>query len=267
MPSSFLRAGCCWARANCDARNRGNQPHPRLAARPPHRTIRIEARRGQLCSSARLRQGRSRDFRCNFPTPPRGRDRDVLAVGIDDGDGRELWHKNIPVMLVREPPRPPRFGASYEKLRFDAPISVRDPATGKYSTLRYDDAWNRSLHDIVVWLPNGSRFVFWRGSSYIPFWAGRYNTGACYEWAEIISQPKGAVDCVEPLMDKELRYSKVEIVEADVGSHSRALDLSVDRLSVQGLGRPGGRGLLLLSRRLRHPRASASRPTPRTTTS
>src|SRR5262249_42826297 len=55
---------------------------------------------------------------------------------------------------------------------------------------------------------------FWRGSSYIPFWAGKHNTGACYEWAEIISQPKGAVDCVEPLMDKELRYGKVEIVEA-----------------------------------------------------
>src|SRR5262249_49133706 len=73
---------------------------------------------------------------------------------------------------------------------------------------------NRSLHDVVVWLPNGSRFVFWRGSSYIPFWAGKNNTGACYEWAEIISQPKGAVDCVEPLMDKELRYGKVEIVEA-----------------------------------------------------
>ena len=75
-------------------------------------------------------------------------------------------------------------------------------------------AGSRSLSDIVVWLPNGSRFVFWRGSSYIPFWAGRNNTGACYEWAEIISQPQGAVDCVEPLMDKELRYGKVEIVEA-----------------------------------------------------
>ena len=66
----------------------------------------------------------------------------------------------------------------------------------------------------MVWLPNGARFVFWRGSSYIPFWAGRHNTGACYEWAEIISQPAGAVDCVEPLMDKELRYGRVEIVES-----------------------------------------------------
>ncbi len=178
-------------------------------------TARFESNPAAVSSlSAPLESGAVKRSSLQLPAPPRGRDRDVLLIGIDDGDGRELWHKNIPVMLVREPPRPPRFGASYEKLRFDAPISVRDPATGKYSTLRYDDAWNRSLHDIVVWLPNGSRFVFWRGSSYIPFWAGRYNTGACYEWAEIISQPKGAVDCVEPLMDKELRYSKAEIVEA-----------------------------------------------------
>ncbi len=137
-----------------------------------------------------------------------------ISIAIDDGDGHELWHKTIPVMLVREVTRRPSFGASYEKLRFDSPISVRDPATGKYSNRRYDDAWDPSLHDVVVWLPNGSRFVFWRGASYIPFWAGRQNTGACYEWAEIISQPQGAVDCVEPLMDKELRYGRVEIVEA-----------------------------------------------------
>ena len=80
--------------------------------------------------------------------------------------------------------------------------------------MNYANGWKPELRDVVVWLPNGARFVFWRGSSYIPFWAGLHNTGACYEWAEIISQPQGAVDCVEPLMDKELRYSSVEIVES-----------------------------------------------------
>jgi hypothetical protein len=34
-----------------------------------------------------------------------------------------------------------------------------------------------------------------------------------YEWAETSSPPDG-VDCVEPLMDKELRYSRVEIAES-----------------------------------------------------
>jgi hypothetical protein len=148
------------------------------------------------------------------PSAPAGRDRDVLLIAIDNGDGKELWQKKVPVMLVLEPLRHPRFGVTFEKLRFDAPISVRDPATGKYSSLRYQAGWKPELNDVVVWLPNGSRFVFWRGSSYIPFWAGRNNTGGCYEWAEIISQPKGAVDCVEPLMDKELRYGRVEVVEA-----------------------------------------------------
>ncbi len=184
-----------------------------LAASPGHGTIRVDARRRERGAHSASVGARATAV-LKLPTAPAGRDRDVLLIGIDNGEGRELWQKKIPVMLVREPPRRPRFGVSYEKLRFDAPISVRDPATGKYSNLRYDDAWNRSLQDIVVWLPNGSRFVFWRGSSYIPFWAGRHNTGACYEWAEIISQPQGAVDCVEPLMDKELRYGRVEIVEA-----------------------------------------------------
>ncbi len=55
-------------------------------------------------------------------------------------------------------------------------------------------------------------------------------------------------------MDKELRYGRVEIVEATPARVHVRWTLSVDRLPVQGLGRPGGRGLLLLSRRIRHPR-------------
>ena len=134
-------------------------------------------------------------------------------------------------MLVSGPPSQPRFGATGEKLRYDAPISVRDPKTGAYSTMPYEGAWPAALEDVVVRLPNGARFVFWRGSSYIPFWAGRHNTGACYEWAEIISQPSGAVDCVEPLMDKELRYSRVAIVEStDARVHVRWTYQSTDLL-------------------------------------
>jgi hypothetical protein len=161
-----------------------------------------------------LREGVRTRLDVKVPEAPPAAERDVLVVVLDDGAGHELWRKTVPVMLVRNPPRRPRFGATYEKLRYDAPISVRDPRSGKFTSIRYEDGWKPELRDVVVWLPNGARFVFWRGSSYIPFWAGRDNTGACYEWAEIISQPQGAVDCVEPLMDKELRYSSVEIVEA-----------------------------------------------------
>lgn len=146
---------------------------------------------------------------------PKGADRTVLSVGLTDSARRPLWQKQIRTMLVDEPPRWPSFGASTAKLRYDAPISVRDPATGTFSTLSYDHAWPAELRDVVVSFPSGARFVFWRGSSYIPFWAGRNNTGLCYEWAERLPpMPAGAVDCVEPLMDKELRYGRVEIVQS-----------------------------------------------------
>ncbi len=175
-----------------------------------------------------------------------------LTVTLDDGQGRAIWVKTINVMMVSNPPRRPIFGATYERLRYDAPISVRDPRTGSFSTMPYERGWNSELQDVVVWLPNGARFVFWRGSSYIPFWAGKHNTGACYEWAEIISQPAGAVDCVEPLMDKELRVQSRRDHRIVRGPGPCPLDLSVHRLQLQGLGRRRCRGLLLLSRRIRH---------------
>jgi hypothetical protein len=159
-----------------------------------------------------LRKGRVERRKLILPRPSSSADRDTLHVSLVSDAGKELWQKSIPVMLVADPPRWPRFGASLAKLRYDAPISVRDPETGRFSSLRYEDGWDPALKDVVVVLPGGARFVFWRGSSYIPFWAGKHNTGACYEWAEMLSRPPGAVDCVEPLMDKELRYGRVEIV-------------------------------------------------------
>lgn len=138
-------------------------------------------------------------------------ERDTLHIGITDGMGKEVWRKDVPVMLATQHPRWPRFGATVTKLRYDERISVRQ-VDGSFSKLDYADAWDARLNDVVVSLPNGSRFVFWRGSSYIPFWAGRHNTGLSYEWAEI--HRKDAVDCVEPLMDKELRYGRVNIVES-----------------------------------------------------
>ena len=136
--------------------------------------------------------------------------RDVLHVAIVDGAGREIWRKDIRVMLVPRTPRWPRFGAVETKLRYDQPIPVR----GK-PPIDFDRGWDPKRQDVVVFFPNGARFVFWRGSSYCPFWAGRSNTGFCYEWAEILGKHMtGRFDCVEPLQDKELRYGRVEIVES-----------------------------------------------------
>lgn len=143
---------------------------------------------------------------------PANAGRTALRVMIVSGDGDPLWSQFIETSIVRQPPEWPAFGAAETLLRYDAPISVR-AADGTLSTMAYEDGWDAALRDVVVSLPNGSRFVFWRGSSYIPFWAGLHNTGLCYEWAET-RPPEGFVDCVEPLMDKELRYGRVEIEES-----------------------------------------------------
>ncbi len=137
----------------------------------------------------------------------------VLHVTIADGS-QELWKKEIRTMVVAKPPTWPTFGAVETRLRYDAPISVKDTQTGALSSIEYNTAWDPKFNDVVVFLPNGSRYVFWRGSSYIPFWAGPHNTGLCYEWAETTPPPDGFVDSVEPLMDKELRYGRVRIMES-----------------------------------------------------
>lgn len=138
-------------------------------------------------------------------------DADSLHIRINDSPGHVVWKKDIRVMLARQKASWPVFGATETKLRYGPPISVRN-SDSTFTSLDYNRGWDKSLNDVVVSLPNGSRFVFWRGSNYVPFWASKYNTGICYEWAE--TSRKDAVDCVEPLMDKELRYGRVKIMES-----------------------------------------------------
>ena len=166
-------------------------------------------------SSTSLALVKNRRVTGQLPLPgrPSDRENDALLVAITDGSGTEVWRKSIPVMLVQSPPVWPTFGATETKLRYDGPISLR-AEDGTLSELDYDQGWDPALNDVVVSLPNGARYVFWRGSSYIPFWAGRYNTGLCFEWAETRPPPDGFVDSVEPLMDKELRYGRVKIIES-----------------------------------------------------
>jgi hypothetical protein len=145
-------------------------------------------------------------------------ERTVLQIGLFDGP-RELWKKEIQTMVVTQPSRQPKFSAVETKLRYDAPIFMHDPDNGASGRLlNYATLWNSELKDIAVFLPNGGRFVFWRGANYIPFWASDHNTGVCYQWAENLSRPvthrNGTVDFPEPLYDRELRYGRVHIVES-----------------------------------------------------
>jgi hypothetical protein len=159
-----------------------------------------------------LTQGSIVKKEMTLPPCSKSLETDTLRVSIEDAEGKELWHKQIIVMIVPDPPVLPSFGAIKTKLRYDSPvINIVD---GKNVPLDYDELWKPEFEDVVVCLPNGSRWVFWRGTSYIPIWAGKYNTCLSYEWAERISPNIGFTDCPEPLMDKELRYSRVEIVES-----------------------------------------------------
>jgi len=166
----------------------------------------------KTAASIELRKNTRGETSLTLPESSFAREQDFVHVAIVGEDGQEIWQKRIPTMLVGRPPQWPSFGATETRLRYDAPISVR-AQDGSLSSMDYADGWKPELNDVVVSLPNGSRFVFWRGSSYVPFWAGRYNSGLCYEWAETSPPPDGE-DCVEPLMDKQLRYGRVVIVES-----------------------------------------------------
>jgi hypothetical protein len=147
-----------------------------------------------------------------LPECSRTLEKDILHISIEEPEGKELWHKEIKVMIVPNPPALPTFGAVKTKLRYDSPII--NIINGKNVPLNYNELWAPEFQDVVVCLPNGSRWVFWRGTNYIPVWAGLNNTCLSYEWAERSSPNTGFVDAPEPLMDKELRYGRVEIVES-----------------------------------------------------
>ncbi len=159
-----------------------------------------------------LRKGIRAELKVSLPPPAFATDRDKLHVAIRDANGRELWHKTVTTMLIRQALKLPAFGAIETKLRYDYPVlSYSGP--DEVSEIPYDKAWAPERKDVVVSLPNGSRFVFWRGAAYTPFWAGKHNTALNFEFAEAPERPDG-VDCVDAASDKELRRSRVEIIES-----------------------------------------------------
>ena len=159
-----------------------------------------------------LPKGVRTELRLTLPSPATAGDHDTLHVALRDAKGRELWRKTIRTMLMRGSPKLPAFGAVETKLRYDYPVlSYSGP--DEVSEIPYDKAWAPERKDVVVSLPNGSRFVFWRGAAYTPFWAGKHNTALNFEFAEA-PERKDGVDCVDAASDKELRRSRVEIIES-----------------------------------------------------
>ena len=124
--------------------------------------------------------------------------------------GEELVRQGWEVQVCRagEGARP--FGARYADLRYPAPVHVN-----LAETLPWDVLWHgRDKRDVVIDFPGRwEKFTFWRGCCYVPCWALQ-NAWLTYEWLEAEPDHYGAIGCVEPLQDKECRFSTVRIVES-----------------------------------------------------
>jgi len=164
-------------------------------------------------AAVELPKGIRTELKIALPPPAFTKHRDTLHVSIRDAQGRELWHKDhhdhARAGYARScPPSEPSRPSCATTTRCS-----RIPAPNKVTRVPYDKAWAPERKDVVVSLPNGSRFVFWRGAAYTPFWAGKHNTALNFEFAEAPRRPDG-LDRIDAASDKELRRSRVEIIES-----------------------------------------------------
>jgi len=98
------------------------------------------------------------------------------------------------------PNGPGRFGAYYTALKYDA---------------AWDKSWRIGPHaDVVVRFDTGGhKFVFWRGTSYIPCWVTDTDIWYTNEFVERSGgQSPNTRGCCEPMSDKQCRYSHVRII-------------------------------------------------------
>lgn len=127
----------------------------------------------------------------------------VLSPGALTETARHLdeLKSRLPLRLPCGPEGPGRFGAYYVHLKYDPD---------------WDRLWKVADHpDVVVRFDQfDHRFVFWRGTSFIPCWA-TYN-GAWYtnEFFERRGHLGGCNSMCEPMSDKQCRYSHVRIIES-----------------------------------------------------
>ena len=114
----------------------------------------------------------------------------------------EQLNEKIPLRLPSGPKGSGRFGAYYEKLKYN-------PA--------WDKLWKISPHaDVVVRFDEfDHRFVFWRGTSYIPCWATYDGAWYTNEFFERRGYLGGCNSMCEPMSDKQCRYSHVRILESN----------------------------------------------------
>jgi hypothetical protein len=113
----------------------------------------------------------------------------------------EKLNTGIPLRLPSGPKGTGRFGAYYQTLKY---------------SLAWDRLWKISDHaDVVVRFDDfDHRFVFWRGTSFIPHWATYDGAWYTNEFFERRGHLGGCNSMCEPMSDKQCRYSHVRIVES-----------------------------------------------------
>lgn len=109
--------------------------------------------------------------------------------------------RSIPLRLPSGPQGSGRFGAYYTTLKYN-------PA--------WDKLWKVSDHaDVIVRFDEfDHRFVFWRGTSYIPCWATYDGAWYTNEFFERRGHLGGCSSMCEPMSDKQCRYSHARIIES-----------------------------------------------------
>ncbi len=127
------------------------------------------------------------------------RHQEQLTMALDELD--EAFGK-VPLKLPSGPDSKGRFGAYYATLKYD---------------LDWDKHWRIGDNaDVVVQFDRaGYKFVFWRGTSYIPCWVTRNGIWYTNEFVERRGfHSPNTEGCVEPMSDKQCRYSHVRIIES-----------------------------------------------------
>ena len=100
--------------------------------------------------------------------------------------------------LPSGPTGPGKFGAYYTKLKYYP---------------EWDNYWRMGIYaDVVVRFDNGAeKFIFWRGTNYIPHWISENNIWYNNEFTETWE----TIGSSEPMSDKQCRYSQVRIIESN----------------------------------------------------
>jgi hypothetical protein len=105
-------------------------------------------------------------------------------------------------------------------LRLPSGLDSKGPFGAYYASLKYDLDWDKHWRigdyaDVVVNFDQaGYKFVFWRGTSYIPCWVTETGVWYTNEFVERRGfHSPNTEGCVEPMSDKQCRFSHVRIIE------------------------------------------------------